>query len=100
METTFRDHLVFLIAQLKKRELQGLCLNAQLLKNNGLISYQQYLVLKEFIKRAKPYWFQKRYYCNHGVKEHKKYPEIQYYWDPNDYNSRIKYLEKAIAKLK
>jgi len=74
----------------------GMCIAITSMERFRIITENEAMQLRLFIKLAEPKFYQKRYYCSGGKFDNKfRY----YYWTPGDIKPRIKWLQKQLNKL-
>ena len=97
---TLKELIPLLIKEIKEGENLGLCG-----ANYDLFWYKESLdedfdLLQELIKKAKPHWWQPRYYCYQGVFYCRFINKIYspFYWQRGRIKPRVKWLKKQLKK--
>ena len=90
---TLKELLIILLKKIETSQNNCLCMALSKMD----VNFQEWNMINIFIlTKAKPKFYQKRYYCNKGVFQQSFAP---FYWTPGDLKSRQKWLKKQISKL-
>lgn len=90
---TLKELIPLLIKEVETGKRSGLCAAAY----RTATTQSENLLLRNLIDRARPKWYQRRYYCGGGVY---KGGLIAFYWTPYAVEPRVKWLKKQLKKLK
>ena len=98
---TLKELIPLLIKKIEKGENFGLCDANSELAHNRKITGDEFDLLRELIEKAKPHWWQLRYYCYQGV-FHCRLNTIYspFYWQREKISPRVKWLNKQLKKIK